>query len=94
MADQFLTAWSFNRIATPLVEILKDKTAIAGVLTILATVIGFIFLADEDLSVAGLIDQFFSQRDQAIAAGLLMSTPGIGLSSLILQFLGLIGEQP
>jgi len=95
MADQFLTAWSFNRIATPLVEVLKDVTAIAALLTLLATLIGFVFLADEDLSVASLIDLFFSQRDQAIAAGVIsVATPGgIGIGTLIAQFLGLFGEE-
>jgi len=95
MADQFLTAWSFNRIATPLVEVLKDVTAIAALLTLLAALIGFVFVADEDLSVANLIDLFFSQRDQAIAAGIIsVSAPGgIGIGMLISQFLGLFGEE-
>jgi len=95
MADQFLTAWSFNRIATPLVEVLKDKNAIAALLTLLATVTGFVFLASEELSVAGLIDAFVSQRDQAIAAGIIsVSAPGgIGIGMLISQFLGLFGEE-
>jgi len=98
MADQFLTAWSFNRIATPLVEVLKDKTAIAALLTLLATATGFVFLASEELSVAGLIDAYFSQREQAIAAGIIRvgatAVPGgIGISYLISQFLGLYSEQ-
>jgi len=93
MAEQLLTAVTFNKIATPMVAVLKDKTAIAALLTLIAAIIGFIFLADENLSVAGLIDQFFTQHEQAKASGALVGVAGLSLGSAISFFLGLFPEE-
>ena len=93
MAEQFLTAWSFNKVAEPVVNLMNDVTGLAAFLSLLALITGFTFLASEDLSVSGLIDAYISQRDQAIAAGLIgVAAPGIGIGGLIAQWLGLLGE--
>ena len=63
MVDSALSAYAFNRVSTPVIDLLNDVTGLTAFFSILAaagfTGIGFVFLAGDDLSVAGVIDSFF-----------------------------------
>ena len=103
MFSSAIGAYQMNRIMTPIVTLMNDVTGMIVFLTILAAVgvtgVTFTFLTamlTSDSSVADAIDQFVTQRDQAIAAG---ATVGIfGLSSpitaQILTMFGLTPQEP
>jgi len=93
--DDILTVYMIGNILPSLVEVMKDKDAWVALLVLLAGSLGFVFLVDDDLSIAGLIDSFFSQRDQAIAMGIISITPGPWrlFLSPIASFLGLYPDQ-
>ena len=94
MIESAIGAYQVNRIATPLVDLLNDVTGMATVLSLLALVgvtgVSFAFVVSDDLSVAGLVDAFVSQRDQAaINLGIELGTSDLfGLTSFLQDFLG------
>ena len=94
MVESAIGAYQVNRIATPLVDLLNDVTGMATVLSLLALVgitgVSFAFVVSDDLSVAGLVDAFVSQRDQAaINLGIELGTSDLfGLTSFLQDFLG------
>ena len=65
-----------DAIVKPGVALLSDNTAMLAILTGLAALLGFKFLASEELSVGGLIDAFLTQRQAAIASGLISVSLG------------------
>jgi hypothetical protein len=94
MVESAIGAYQVNRIATPLVSLMSDVSGMAVLLSLLASVIGFTFIVSDDLDTAGLIDAFTTQRDQAIAAGVIISSPlGPGLGGLLSKWLGLFPEK-
>ena len=94
LLDDAIGAYRINRIATPLVDLLNDVTGMATVLSILAAVgitgVSFAFIASDDLSVAGLVDAFLTQRQQsALNLGIELGTSDLfGLTSFLQDFLG------
>jgi len=60
-----------DAIVKPGVALLSDNTAMLAILTALASLLGFTFLASEELSVGGLVDAFLTQREAAILSGLI-----------------------
>ena len=94
LLDDAVGAYRINRIATPLVELLNDVSGMATVLSILGalgiTGVTFAFIVSDELSVAGLVDSFFNQRQQAaINLGIELGTSDIfGLTSFLQDFLG------
>ena len=65
-----------DAIVKPGVALLSDNTAMLAILTSLAALLGFKFLASEELSVGGLVDAFLTQREAAIASGVISVTLG------------------
>ena len=94
LLDDAIGAYQINRIMTPIVTLMNDVTGMAVLLSLLASVIGFTFIVGEDLDAAGLIDAFTTQREQAIAAGIIVTSPlGFGLGGQISKWLGLFPEK-
>ena len=100
MFNSAIGAYQMNRIMTPIVTLMNDVTGMVVFLTIIAalgvTGVSFTFLTAMlvgDFSLADAIDQFTTQRDQAIAAG---ATVGIfGASSPITaQIISMFGLFP
>lgn len=100
MFDEYIHAHSFNSIASPIVSLMNDVTGMIVFLTIVAalgiTGVTFTFLTamlTTEATMAETIDQFVSQRDQAIAAG---ATVGIfgPASPITAQILNLFGLFP
>jgi len=100
MFNSAIGAYQMNRILTPIVNLMNDVTGMIVFLTLLAAVgvtgVTFTFLTamlTSDASVADVIDQFSTQRDQAIAAGATVGVFGLGgISAQILSLLGLTPE--
>ena len=63
-----IIAYQINKIAVPMVDLLKDVTGLISVLTIIAALTGFTFIASDDLNSGEVIDLFLTQREQAIIA--------------------------
>ena len=94
LAEEAIGAYQINRIVTPIITLVNDDTSLLLILTLMASIIGFTFVASDDLSAAGLIDAFTSQREQAIAAGVIVASPlGFGLGGQISKWLGLFPEK-
>ena len=94
MVESAIGAYQINRIMTPIVTLMNDVTGMAVLLSLLASVLGFTFIVSEDLDAAGLIDTFTTQREQAIAAGIIVASPlGFGLGGQISKWLGLFPEK-
>jgi len=97
--DQFVNAHTFNSITTPIVSLMNDVTGMIVFLSLVASVLGFTFLTGmlgSDPDMADVIDAFLTQREQAIAAGVVLAGvgplgPGWGLR--LVQLLGLLPEQ-
>jgi len=75
MLDQFVAAHSFNSIVTPVVNLMNDVTGMITFFTLIAalglTGISFKFFPDDNASLEGVVDSFFTQREQqAVAQGL------------------------
>ena len=103
MFNSAIGAYQMNRIMTPIVTLMNDVTGMIVFLTILAAVgvtgVTFTFLTamlTSDSSVADAIDQFFTQRDQAIAAGATVGVFGLSnpLTPQILSMFGLTPQEP
>ena len=60
-----------DAIVKPLVSLLSDNTAMLALLTGLAALLGFKFIASDDLSVNSLVDEFLTQREAAILSGVI-----------------------
>jgi len=92
--DDIVTAYMIGNVLPSVVSLMKDVTGMIVLLSILAGLIGFKF-RPVGLDVPGVIDEFLTQRQQAIAAGVVISGgplgPGIGLR--LAQLLGLLPEQ-
>jgi hypothetical protein len=100
MFNSAIGAYQMNRILTPIVNLMNDVTGMIVFLTLLAAVgvtgVTFTFLTamlTSDASVADVIDQFSTQREQAIAAG---ATVGIfgGSNPITAQILSMFGLTP
>ena len=94
--DDIVTAYMIGNVLPSVVRLINDVTGMAVVLSILAGIIGFTFIAGKDLDAPGLIDAFLTQREQAIAAGLIITAPGPlgpGLGIRLAELLGLLPEQ-
>ena len=94
--DQFVNAHSFNSITTPIVTLMNDVTVMTVFLTLVASVLGFTFITTNLLNptAADVVDAFLSQRQQHIAAGLIMASPaGFNLGSWLAQQLGLFDQE-
>ena len=103
MFNSAIGAYQMNRIMTPIVTLMNDVTGMIVFLTILAAVgvtgVTFTFLTamlTSDASVADAIDQFVTQRDQAIAAGATVGIFGFGspITAQILTLFGLTPQEP
>ena len=103
MFDSVVGAYQFNRVMEPIVKLMNDVTGMIVFLTILAAIgvtgVTFTFLTamlTSDSSVADAIDQFFTQRDQAIAAGATVGIFGLGspITAQILTIFGLTPQEP
>ena len=95
MVESAIGAYQVNRIMTPIVTLLNDVTGMATLLGLLAAFYGFVFYADEGMSSAELIDAFTTQREQAIAAGVItVGTFGLGpgLGKRIAELFGLFDD--
>ena len=95
MVESAIGAYQVNRIMTPIVTLLNDVTGMATLLGLLALLPGFVFYAEEGMSSAELIDAFTTQREQAIAAGVItVGTFGLGpgLGKRIAELLGLFED--
>ena len=75
MLREATTAYEVNKIATPIVNLMNDVTGMTVLLSLIAAIgafvglgVSFIFLVSDDLSVAGVIDEFVSQTNQHRAA--------------------------
>jgi len=92
--DDIVTAYMIGNVLPSVVSLMKDVTGMIVLLSILAGLIGFKF-RPVGLDVPDVIDEFLTQRQQAIAAGVIISGgplgPGIGLR--LAQLLGLLPEQ-
>ena len=100
MFNSAIGAYQMNRIMTPIVTLMNDVTGMIVFLTILAAVgvtgVTFTFLTamlTSDSSVAEVIDAFFTQREQAIAAGATVGVFGLG-SPITAQILSMFGLMP
>jgi len=93
--DDIITAYMVGNVLPSVVSLMKDVTGMIVLLSIIAGLIGFKFRPVGTLDVPGVIDEFLTQRQQAIAAGVVISGgplgPGIGLR--LAQLLGLLPEQ-
>jgi len=92
--DDIVTSYMIGNVLPSVVSLMKDVTGMIVLLSILAGLIGFKF-RPVGLDVPDVIDEFLTQRQQAIAAGVIISGgplgPGIGLR--LAQLLGLLPEQ-
>ena len=90
MLREATTAYEVNQIATPIVNLMNDVTGMTVLLSLIAAVgafvglgVSFIFLVSDDLSVAGVIDEFVSQTNQHRAAmGLTLLGAGFAATPL------------
>ena len=114
LLDEATTAYQVNKIATPIVNLMNDVTGMIVLLSLLASVgaliglgVSFIFLVDDDLSIAGVIDAFVSQTNQHRAArgltllrvgasGIPVAGPVVGIwTRLFQEMFGVhLGEAP
>jgi hypothetical protein len=60
-----------DAVVKPGVALLSDNTAMLAILTAIAALLGFKFMASEELSVGGLVDTFLTQREAAILSGVI-----------------------
>ena len=111
MLREATTAYEVNKIATPIVNLMNDVTGMTVLLSLIAAIgafvglgVSFIFLVSDDLSVAGVIDEFVSQTNQHRAAmGLTLLGAGLAatpfgpltyVTRLVQSLFGLdLGEQ-
>jgi len=103
MFSSAIGAYQMNRIMTPIVTLMNDVTGMIVFLTILAAVgvtgVTFTFLTamlTADSGIEAVVDQFFTQREQAIAAGATVGVFGLSnpLTAQILSILGLTPQEP
>ena len=93
--DDIVTAYMIGNVLPSVVSLMKDVTGMIVLLSILAGLIGFKF-RPVGLDVPSVIDEFLTQRQQAIAAGVIIAGPGPlgpGLGLRLAQLLGLLPEQ-
>jgi len=94
--DDIVTAYMVGNVLPSVVSLMKDVTGMIVLLSILAGLIGFKFRPVGPLDVPGVIDEFLTQRQQAIAAGVIIAGPGPlgpGWGLRLAQLLGLLPEQ-
>lgn len=97
MIDGPLMAFAFGKVAQPVVDLLNDVTGTITFFTLLAaaglTGVTFAFLVSEELSVAGVVDSFLDQREQAkLAKGIEITTSDwFGLESFLKEYFGVEG---
>ena len=93
--DDIVTAYMIGNVLPSVVSLMKDVTGMIVFLSLAAHVLGFTYKPGINLDIPGVIDDFATQRQQAIAAGVIISGgplgPGIGLR--LAQLLGLLPEQ-
>ena len=103
MFSSAIGAYQMNRIMTPIVTLMNDVTGMVVFLTIIAalgvTGVSFTFLTAMlvgDFSMADAIDQFTTQREQAIAAGATVGIFGASspITAQILSMFGLFPQEP
>jgi len=103
MFSSAIGAYQMNRIMTPIVTLMNDVTGMIVFLTILAAVgvtgVTFTFLTamlTADSGIEAVVDQFFTQREQAIAAGATVGVFGLSnpLTAQILSMFGLTPQEP
>jgi len=93
--DDIVTAYMIGNVLPSVVSLMKDVTGMIVLLTLLAAIIGFPY-RPAALDVPGAIDEFLTQRQQAIAAGVLIAGPGPlgpGWGLRLAQLLGLLPEK-
>jgi len=98
LLDEATTAYQVNKIATPIVNLMNDVTGMIVLLSLLASVgaliglgVSFIFLVDDDLSIAGVIDAFVTQTNQHRAAmGLTLLRVGTSGIPVVGQYYGFV----
>ena len=99
MVEGWFSSMTFRNIATPAVNLMNDETGTITFLTLVGTLgltgVSFAFLASDDLSVAGVIDAFMTQRANAIEA-LGLSDEGLGglIQTLLSMVVGLPNPNP
>ena len=99
MVEGWCSSMTFRNIATPAVNLMNDVRWMITFLTLVGTLgltgVSFAFLASDDLSVAGVIDAFMTQRANAIEA-LGLSDEGLGglIQTLLSMVVGLPNPNP
>ena len=97
--EGWFSSMTFRNIAPPAVNLMNDVTGTITFLTLVGTLgltgVSFAFLASDDLSVAGVIDAFMTQRANAIEA-LGLSDEGLGglIQPLLSMVVGLPKPNP
>ena len=92
---EIVTAYMIGNVLPSVGSLMKDVTGMIVLLSILAGLLGFKF-RPIGLDVPSVIDEFLTQRQQAIAAGVIISGPGPlgpGWGLRLAQLLGLLPEQ-
>jgi len=70
-------AYQINRIITPIITLMNDVTGMIVLLSLVAGVLGFTFLTNllgTDPTMADVVEAFTTQRQQAIATGIITAT--------------------
>ena len=99
MVEGWFSSMTFRNNPTPAVNLMNDVTGTITFLTLVGTLgltgVSFAFLASDDLSVAGVIDAFMTQRANAIEA-LGLSDEGLGglIQTLLSMVVGLPNPNP
>jgi len=100
--ESAIGAYQVNRIMTPIVTLMNDVTGMVVFLTIIAalgvTGVTFTFLTAMlvgDFTISDAIDQFATQRQQAIAAGAAVGIGGLSnpLTAWFITTFGLVPEE-
>jgi len=103
MFTSAIGAYQMNRILTPIITLMNDVTGMVVFLTIIAalgvTGVTFTFLTAMlvgDFTISDAVDQFTTQRQQAIAAGATVGIFGLSnpLTAKIFNIFGLTPEEP
>jgi len=103
MFTSAIGAYQMNRILTPIITLMNDVTGMVVFLTIIAalgvTGVTFTFLTAMlvgDYTISDAVDQFATQRQQAIAAGATVGIFGLSnpLTAKIFDIFGLTPEEP
>jgi len=69
LLEMGVAAWSFNRVADPLIKLINDNTSLVLILTIIAGYLGFKYLPPKIEETLDVIADFQEQLDNAVEQG-------------------------